>query len=126
MGTLTGEVAALGLAAAFTSPVSVVTVIVLLSLPSGRRRAVAFVCGWLVAIVVIGALTVFVLHGQDFRSKHSSPSRAVSAVEVVLGCLLFAWAFLSYRRRRPSQAGTSPPKWLERVEGTHWLLATGV
>src|SRR2546421_399266 len=55
MGTLVAEVAALGLAVAFTSPVSVVTVIVLLSMPSGRRRAIAFVCGWLIAIVGIGA-----------------------------------------------------------------------
>ena len=37
MGALVAEVAALGLAVAFTSPVSVVTVIVLLSMPSGRR-----------------------------------------------------------------------------------------
>ena len=79
MGTLLAEVAALGLAVAFTSPVSVVTVIVLLSMPAGRRRALAFVGGWLVAIAVIGALTVFVLQGQDFGSRSSTPSRAASA-----------------------------------------------
>jgi hypothetical protein len=39
---------------------------------------------------------------------------------------LFTWAFVAYRRRKPSAAGTSAPKWLDRVEGTHWLLATGV
>jgi hypothetical protein len=53
------------LAVAFTSPVSVVTVIVLLSMPSGLRRAIAFLCGWLVALAGIGLLVVFVLHGQD-------------------------------------------------------------
>src|SRR6266480_3161764 len=72
MGTLVAEVAALGLAVAFTSPVSVVTVIVLLSMPSGRRRAVA------------------------------------------------------YRRREPSKGGQSTPKWLGRIEQTHWLLAVAV
>jgi len=126
MGTLVAEVAALGLAVAFTSPVSVVTVIVLLSMPSGRRRALAFLCGWLIAIAVIGALMVFVLHGQDFASKSSTPSRAASALEVLLGSLLLIWAVVAYRRREPSKGGQSTPKWLGRIEQTHWLLAVAV
>ena len=105
MGTLVAEVAALGLAVAFTSPVSVVTVIVLLTMPSGRRRALAFVAGWLFAIAVLGGLTLFVLHGQDFGSKNSTPSRAASAFEVVLGCELLVWAVVAYRRRQPSKGG---------------------
>ena len=76
MGTLVGEVGVLGLAVAFTSPVSVVTVIVLLSMPSGVRRAIAFLCGWLLALALIGTIMVFVLHGQDFSAKSTSPSRA--------------------------------------------------
>ena len=105
MGTLVAEVAALGLAVSFTSPVSVVTVIVLLTMPSGRRRALAFVAGWLFAIAVLGGLTLFVLHGQDFGSKNSTPSRAASAFEVVLGCELLVWAVVAYRRRQPSKGG---------------------
>jgi len=126
MGTLVAEVAALGLAVAFTSPVSVVTVIVLLSMPSGRRRALAFLCGWLIAIAAIGAIAIFVLHGQDFSSKRSTPSRAASALEILLGSLLLLWAVVAYRRRKPPKEGVSEPKWLSRVEGTHWLLAVAV
>jgi len=126
MGTLVAEVAALGLAVAFTSPVSVVTVIVLLSMPSGRRRALAFVIGWLIAIAAIGAIAIFVLHGQDFGSKNSTPSRAASALEILLGSLLLVWAVMAYRRRKPAKEGVSEPKWLSRVEGTHWLLAVAV
>jgi hypothetical protein len=126
MGTLVAEVAALGLAVAFTSPVSVVTIIVLLSMPSGRRRALAFVCGWLIAIAAIGAIAIFVLHGQDFSSKHSTPSRAASALEILLGSLLLLWAVVAFRRRKPSKEGVSEPRWLSRVEGTHWLLAVAV
>jgi hypothetical protein len=126
VGTLVPEVAALGLAVAFSSPVSVTTVIVLLSMPSGRRRALAFVGGWLIAIAAIGAFTVIVLHGQDFRSTRSNPSRAASALEVLLGCLLLIGSAVAYRRRKPSKGGASEPKWLGRVERTHWLLALGV
>ena len=126
MGTLVAEVAALGLAVAFTSPVSVVTVIVLLSMPSGRRRALAFVCGWLIAIAAIGAIAIFVLHGQNFGSRHSTPSQAASALEILLGSLLLLSAVVAYRRRKPAKEGVSEPKWLSRVEGTHWLLAVAV
>jgi hypothetical protein len=126
VGTLVAEVAALGLAVAFTSPVSVVTVIVLLSLPAGRRRGLAFLVGWLIALAVIAALMLFVLHGQDFGSRSSTPSRAASALEVLLGSLLLIWAVVAYRRREPSSGGASTPSWLGRIEGTHWLLALAV
>jgi Sap, sulfolipid-1-addressing protein len=126
VGTLVAEVAALGLAVAFTSPVSVVTVIVLLTMPSGRRRALAFVGGWLFAVAVLGALTLFVLHGQDFGSRNSTPSRAASAIEVALGCALLVWAVVTYRRRQPSKGGQSTPKWLARIEQTHWLIGIAV
>jgi len=126
VGTLVAEVAGLGLAAAFTSPTSVVTVIVLLSMPSGRRRAIAFLCGWLIAIGAIGAIMVFVLHGQDFGSRSSTPSQAASALEVVLGSLLLIWAVAAYRRREPSSGGQSTPKWLGRIQETHWLIAAAV
>jgi Sap, sulfolipid-1-addressing protein len=126
VGALVAEVAALGLAVAFTSPVSVVTVIVLLSMPSGRRRAIAFLCGWLIALAAIGAIVVFVLHGQDFGSRSSTPSRAASALEVVLGSLLLIWAVVAYRRRQPSSGGQSTPKWLGRIQETHWLIAAAV
>jgi hypothetical protein len=126
MRTLVAEVAALGLAVAFTSPVSVVTVIVLLTMPAGRRRALAFVGGWLVALAVLGALTLFVLHGQDFGSRNSTPSRAASAIEIVLGCALLVWAVVAYRRREPSKGGGSTPRWLGRIERTHWLVGIAV
>jgi hypothetical protein len=126
VGTLVAVVAALGLAVAFTSPVSVVTVIVLLSMPSGRRRSIAFLGGWLIAIGAIGAIMVFVLQGQDFASRSSTPSRAASALEVVLGSLLLVWAVVAYRRREPASGGQSTPKWLARIQETHWLIAAAV
>jgi Sap, sulfolipid-1-addressing protein len=126
VGTLVAEVAALGLAVAFTSPVSVVTVIVLLTMPAGRRRALAFVGGWLVALAAIGALTLFVLHGEDFGSRHSTPSRAASSLQVALGCALLVWAVVAYRRREPSKAAGTTPSWLGRIEQTHWLVGIAV
>jgi len=119
------EVAALGLAVAFTSPGSVATVIVLLSMSAGLRRAIAFIVGWLLALFLLGLLMVFVLHGQDFSSRHTTPSRAVSIAELVLGLLLLIGSWRFYRRPRHEQPA-SPPKWLDRLDRTHWLLAVAV
>ncbi len=126
MGTLIPELAWLGLAVAFTSPGSVVTVIVLLTMSNGLRRAIAFICGWILAIGVLGVLMIFVLHGQDFGSRQTTPSRAASAVEVVLGLLLVVVSFRAYRRPRQQTKSQSPPKWLDRLDRIHWLLGVAV
>lgn len=123
METLILSVLGLGLAVALCSPVSVVTVIVLLSMPSGRRRAIAFVVGWLVAVAIIGAVSVFVLHGQDFRSSQSTPSQAASAVEIAVGGLLLLASARAYGRRTKRAPSAETPKWLGRLDQTNWLLA---
>ena len=112
----------LGLGIALCSPVSVVMVIVLLTMPSGLRRAIAFVVGWLLAIVAIFAVTLFVLHGQDFRSHKTTPSRTASAVEIAAGCIVLLGSARAFHRRRRS-ADADTPKWLKRLDQTNWLLA---
>jgi hypothetical protein len=122
VATLIPVVVGLGLAVAFTSPGSVVTVILLLSMSSGMRRAISFVCGWLLALAVLALLMVFVLHGQDFSSKHSTPSRAASIAEIVLGAVLVVGSAHLYRRPKSAKGPESPPKWLDRIERVHWSL----
>jgi hypothetical protein len=125
LGTLIPELAGLGLAIAFTSPASVVTMIVLLSMSPGLRRAIAFICGWLLAIGVL-LLLVFALQDQDFSSKKTTPSKTVSAIEVVLGALLVIGSARVYRRPKKARGPETPPQWLDRIERTHWLLCVGV
>lgn len=122
MATLIPELAGFGLAVAFTSPGSVVTMIALLSMSSGVRRAFAFVAGWLLGIVVLGLVLVFALHGQDFSADQTTPSRIASVVEIVLGILLAALALLAHRRPRRQTKIDSQPAWLGRVNRSSWLL----
>jgi Sap-like sulfolipid-1-addressing protein len=100
-----------------------VTVIVLLSMPSGRRRAVAFVVGWLLAILVIGAVTLFAFHGQDFSSHKTTPSRLASSIEIAVGCIVLLASARAFRRRATHPAGAETPRWLDRLDQTNWLLA---
>jgi cytochrome c biogenesis protein CcdA len=100
-------------------------VIVLLTMPSGRRRGIAFVLGWLLAIAVIATFVVVVGHGQDFSSHKSTPSRAASWVEIAVGVIAMIGAVRGLRRRRgPSSNET--PKWLNRLDRTNWILAVVV
>jgi len=112
----------LGLAIAVCSPVSVVTVIVLLTMPSGRRRGIAFVLGWILAIVVIAAV-VLAAHGQDFSSHRTTPSQAASWAEIVVGLVAAIAAVRSLRGRPQRAAKSETPKWVARLDRTNWLLA---
>jgi hypothetical protein len=115
-------VAALGVAVALTSPGSVVTVIALLSMSFGKRRALAFIAGWILAIGMIAVLMVIALQGHDFHSKRTVPSRTASWVEVVLGALLLLVAVRMYSGRQYTPKTQSQPSWLERVDRSHWAL----
>jgi hypothetical protein len=125
LDSLIPTVVGLGLAIALCSPVSVVTVIVLLTMPSGRRRGIAFVVGWLLAIGLIAAIVVGFAHGQDFSSHKTTPSRAASWAEIAVGAIVVLAAARSLRRRPrgTSTSASETPKWLARLDRTNWLLA---
>jgi hypothetical protein len=98
-------------------------VIVLLTMPSGRRRGIAFVLGWLLAIGVIAAVVVGFAHGADFSSHKTTPSRAASWAEIAVGAIVALAALRSLRRRPRGTATAETPKWLARLDRTNWLLA---
>ena len=126
MQSLIPTVIGLGLAIAVCSPVSVVTVIVLLTMPSGRRRGIAFVVGWLVAIGVIAAVVVGFAHRRDFSSHQTTPSRAASWVEIAVGLIAILAATRALRHRPEAASDTGGPKWLDRLDRTNWVLALAV
>ncbi len=120
--TLIVSVAALGLAVAFSSPTSVLAVLVLLDLPSGIRRAIAFVIGWVVTIAVIGAVVVLV-PALDFRTSQTTPSRLASIAEIVIGAALIVGAVVLNRRPVSETAKDPVPQWLTNLVGRHWAVA---
>src|SRR5262245_20331983 len=126
VGTLTPEVAALGLAAAVTSPTSVLIVIALLSMSNGGRRGVAFMVGRLLGIVALALLLVFALSGQDFSHRRTTPSRTASAVEIAIGLLLLVLAARTHRRPAKPTTSASSPNWLNRLDRSHWMLGVVV
>lgn len=122
MQTLIVSVALLGLAVAFSSPTSVLAVYVILAMPSGLRRAVAFVGGWVATIALIGVLVV-VFPSFNFHSSRTTPSRAASTAELLLGAGLVLAAILLHRRPATEQPKDPVPEWLVRLVGRHWAVA---
>lgn len=121
--TLIVSVALLGLGVALSSPTSVLAVLVLLGMPSGLRRSYAFVGGWLVTIGLIGVIVV-AFPSANFRSSQSTPSRAASIAEILLGVLMIAGSVVLHRRPVVERAPRDPmPAWLTRLVGRHWSIA---
>ncbi len=122
MQSLIPSVALLGLAIAFSSPTSVLAVYVLLGMPQGARRAFTFVIGWLATIMLIGILVV-VLPTFNFRNSHTTPSRAASIGELLLGAALVGAAIVLHRRPTGGTPKDPVPDWLVRLVGRHWAVA---
>lgn len=114
METLIASVAALGLAVAFSSIGSLIAVLILLELPGGRRRSVAFIGGWVLMIAVF-TVVLAAFPSLDYRTTRSTPSRLTSIVEVLIGCGLVWWAILLYRRPRPITPKDPIPERLRRL-----------
>src|SRR3954451_5764864 len=126
MENLLITVAVLGVAVAFSSPVSVIAVIALLGMPAGLRRAFAFLAGWVATIVLI-TLIVLAFPSSDFKSSSSISSRTASAIELVIGLAMLIAAFVIQRRphEKPSDDDYKDPtpEWLVRLVGRHWAVA---
>ena len=122
MQTLLASVALLGLAVAFSSPTSVLAVYLLLTMPAGLRRSVAFVGGWIATIGLIG-LIVVLFPSADFHSSRTAPSRAASVGELVVGLLLVMAALVVHRRPATAAPKDPVPGWLVRLVGRHWAVA---
>jgi hypothetical protein len=66
------------------------------------------------------------LAGQDFSSHKTTPSRVASIVEIVVGLFAALVAVRALRRRREGVPSSDTPKWLDRLDRTHWVVATVV
>jgi hypothetical protein len=120
--TLIVSVVLLGLAVAVSSPTSVLAVLVILEARSGVQRGVAFVIGWLATIALFGVVLVL-FPALDFQRSQTSPSRAASIAELVIGAVLVVGAVVVYRRPVAETPKDPVPEWLTRLVGRHWAVA---
>lgn len=114
------DVLMLGLAMAL-SPLAVLASVLLLTAERGTAKAAAYAVGWVVAVGIVGALTVLAA-SQVHTTTGSSASTAAASLDVVLGVALVLWAF---RRRAAARDGAPQPGWMRRLDSMSPLVALG-
>ena len=104
---------------AAASPFSLIAFSLVLATDRGPRNGIAFICGWVVTVTLIGV--VMALIGSNFEVKQKNPlGKWTLALELALGVvLLLIWARRRFRpHKKLSIEGVEPkpePAWQERL-----------
>jgi threonine/homoserine/homoserine lactone efflux protein len=109
-----GEILPLAIGIAI-SPVPIIAVILMLITPQARTNGLAFLTGWLLGLTVVGTVVLILANTADVGTS-SGPSKAVSAVKLVLGVLLLFIAARQWRRRPEAGEEAPLPKWMNALD----------
>jgi len=110
MWRLIGSMAVLGLSANEPSALLVVLVV----LQSGRDRGVAFVAGWITALVAVVAGAGFLVR-LGVGARPGGPRRITLVVELLIGLGLIAWATWYRSHNKGRELSVEVPKNLVRL-----------
>jgi len=97
------------------SPIPIVAVLVLLTSSRARSLGPVFVLGWLLGLVVVGAIVLAVI-GPSGAGSSGERTRWVSWVMIVLGVLLLVAAMRQLRGRARGGAEAPLPAWLGALD----------
>jgi cytochrome c biogenesis protein CcdA len=106
------------------SPVPIVAVVVLLASSRARSLGPVFVLGWLLGLVVVGAI-VLVVVGPSGAGSSGQRTRWVSWVLIVLGLLLLVEAVRRLRGRTRKREEVSLPAWIGAIDRLKPAAALG-
>ena len=103
------------------SPLAVLASVLLLTTEGGTAKAGAYAVGWVTAVAVCGALTVWA-DAHLTTTPGSTTSTASAVLDVVLGVVLVG---LALRRRARGPAGVGEPGWMGRLDRMSPFVALG-
>jgi hypothetical protein len=83
-------------------------------LRSGRHRGVAFVAGWITALIVVAAGAGFVAR-LGFGPRRGGPRRVTLVIELIIGVGLLVWSIWYWLRERGRAYSDQVPRSLERL-----------
>jgi hypothetical protein len=114
MGHAIGQILPLAVGAAI-SPVPIIASVLLLLTPRATATGSAYVAGWLLGMIALGAIMLLIAHPAG-ASSNGKPATWVSLLELALGILVLL-AALGQWRKRPQGADEPPtPKWMDTIE----------
>jgi NAD/NADP transhydrogenase beta subunit len=112
----------IALAVAF-EPFPLFAYILLLASERGIYKALCFLFGWVVALVVVIAIVLFATRGHGLAAK-SSPSTVMDLLKFAIGVGLIIWAGVDHARRH--RANPKRPSWLGMLDRVNGLAAAGL
>jgi hypothetical protein len=110
MWPLIGTMVVLGLSA--NEPTALLVVLVVLR--SGPTRGVAFVAGWVTALVVVAVGAGFALR-LGLGPRHGGPRRITLVVELIIGVALVVWAIWYWLHDREKALSAEEPRILTKL-----------
>ncbi len=110
MWPLIGTLAVLGLSA--NEPTALLVVLVVLR--SGRDRGVAFLAGWVTALLVVATGAGFVAR-IGLGPRRGGPRRVTLVIELVIGLALVVWATWYWLHNRDKAHSVEVPRILTRL-----------
>jgi Sap, sulfolipid-1-addressing protein len=123
MGEAIGQSLPLAVGVAL-SPVSIIAVVVLLTSSRARSLGPVFVLGWLLGLVVVGAIVLAVL-GPSGAGSPGQRTTWVSWVMIILGALLLVGAVRGFRGRTRGGEEAPLPAWMGALDRLKPAAALG-
>jgi Sap, sulfolipid-1-addressing protein len=115
MGQAIGQTLAYGVGVAL-SPIAIVGVVLMLSTPRGRSTGPAYLAGWVVALLAVGAVFLLV-SGAAGADEGRGEADWVDVLKLVLGLALVVAAFRRGRARlRGGGESREMPGWMRSVD----------
>jgi Sap, sulfolipid-1-addressing protein len=123
MGVAIGHSLPLAIGVAL-SPIPIIAVVVLLTSSRARSLGPAFVLGWLLGLLVVGAIVLAVV-GPSGAGSSGQRTTWVSWVLIVVGVLLLVAAVRHVRGRTPGGEEVPLPAWMGAIDRLKPAAALG-
>ncbi len=114
MGQAIGQTLPFGVGVAL-SPMPIIMVVLMLGAPKGRRAALAFLAGWMIALAVVGA-ALLLIAGDERASEAGGPADWVSVLKIGLGIALLVLAVTQWRGRPRDDSEPELRDWMKAVD----------
>jgi len=124
VAAVTGELLPLALGVVL-SPVAIMVMIVMLNGPRGMANGIAYVAGWLGALLVVGGAALL-LAGAAEAVTDAEPRTLAGLARLLIGTLLLALAARQWRGRSASDEAAELPAWMSSLDNFRPARALGV
>jgi len=114
MGAAIGDILPLAIGVTI-SPVPIIAVILMLFTPKARSNGPAFAAGWVLALLVVGGITLALADAGDVATE-STPSDLAYTVKLLLGVLFLLLAVRQWQGRPAAGEEPEMPKWMETID----------